>query len=380
MNVIIRTDSSQKIGTGHVMRCLTLANALKLKDVKVEFICRKHNGHLIDFIKKKGFNVYELPIKRDTGNIFFKTKKFNKDKQQNKLFHSAWLGVSQQEDAKECIEILKQIRVDWLIVDHYGIDKDWQKSLSGYYKKLMVIDDLADRDHECDLLLDQNLAVEMETRYHNKLPKRCTKLIGPKYALLQPIYSELHKNVKYRKGLVKRVFVYFGGIDYDNFTGRILSLIMRLKSSDIKVDVVTSSGNPNIELIQKQIANQKNISLHINLPTLAHLMLKADFAIGASGATSWERLCLGLPSLVFTIAANQESAADELQKQGLIRRVRNNNIGNEFIEMFSEILENNLQDNWSKKCHEIVDGKGVERVCSMLEVHSSVGLPSKDGV
>lgn len=131
---------------------------------------------------------------------------------------------------------------------------------------------------------------------------------------------------------------------------------------------VLKENGADVELIQKQIANQENICLHIDLPTLAPLMLKADIAIGASGVTSLERLCLGLPSLVFTTAENQHSSAEELEKRGLIHRVRNNNIGNEFIEIFSRILENNLQDNWSKNCHEIVDGKGVERVCSMLEV------------
>ena len=178
----------------------------------------------------------------------------------------------------------------------------------------------------------------------------------------------VNNDVKYRKGLVNRIFIYFGGIDTDNLTGRLLSVIIGFIKTDVVLDVVVSSKNPNLSFIQKLVKNQNNISLHIDLPSLAPLMIKADLAIGASGTTSLERLCLGLPSLVFTIAENQSYSSAELEKRGLIRRLKNNNFGVEFLQVLSEILENNLDQNWSINCHKTVDGGGVERVCSMLEV------------
>jgi len=134
MKVVFRVDSSLKMGTGHVMRCLTLAKILKESGVNVEFICRQHEGSLVKKIRSNGFNVYELGLLE---GVEFDSK----------LSHTHWLGATQQQDADDCIEILKSAKTNWLIVDHYALDEDWQRKLKPYYDKLMVIDDLADRKH-----------------------------------------------------------------------------------------------------------------------------------------------------------------------------------------------------------------------------------------
>ena len=149
MNIIFRVDSSLIIGLGHLMRCLTLAQALKEKGSDVKFICRKHEGSLIEKVRSSGFIAYELEAFKET-------------QVDTKLVHSNWLGVTQQKDADDCIEILKLDKVDWLIVDHYALDELWQKKLKPYYEKLMVIDDLADRKHQCDILLDQTFGCQQE--------------------------------------------------------------------------------------------------------------------------------------------------------------------------------------------------------------------------
>ena len=130
MKVIFRVDSSLKIGTGHVMRCLALAQVLKEHDVNVEFICRKHKESLIGKIRLSGFFVHELRVCKE---VYF----------DNKLAHSHWLGATQQQDTDDCIDILKMENAHWLIVDHYGLDEKWEKSIKPYCENLMVIDDLS---------------------------------------------------------------------------------------------------------------------------------------------------------------------------------------------------------------------------------------------
>jgi len=149
LKVVFRVDASLQMGTGHVMRCLTLAHVLKENSANIEFICRKHEGSLIDKIRSSGFVVHELGMPEEI-------------KVDTRLVHSHWLGATQQQDTDDCIDIVKSVKTDWLIVDHYALDELWQKRLKPYCEKLMVIDDLADRKHQCDILLDQTFGRQQE--------------------------------------------------------------------------------------------------------------------------------------------------------------------------------------------------------------------------
>ncbi|MGO3642221.1 MAG: UDP-2,4-diacetamido-2,4,6-trideoxy-beta-L-altropyranose hydrolase, partial [Psychrobacter sp.] len=144
MNVVFRCDASIQIGTGHVMRCLTLADELTSQGAKCYFICREHEGNLIDFITQKGYEVYKLEA--------IPLNNSNKDKAESTLFHSEWLGTSQAEDAKQSIDIISDIEPEWLIIDHYALNDYWEQKLRPYCNKILVIDDLADRKHDCDVL------------------------------------------------------------------------------------------------------------------------------------------------------------------------------------------------------------------------------------
>ena len=309
LQIVFRTDASPTIGTGHVMRCLTLAGALVEKGAEVSFICREHAGHLCDLIEAQGFRVYRLPAP-DSDFEAGRTPA-----------HAAWLGATWQEDAGQTGAVIKTLgaRPDWLVVDHYALDSRWERALRPLVGRIFVIDDIADRDHDCDLLLDQNLFADMQTRYADKVPADCRLLLGPEYALLQPIYAELHDRIPPREGPIRRILISFGGADRDNLTGRALVAFLGLNRPDIDVDVVISGSSPYASEIRALVAGRTNIHLHSNLPTLAPLMTRADLAIGAAGITSWERLCLGLPALVVTLAENQRPFAEELQPLWLVR-------------------------------------------------------------
>lgn len=371
MKFIFRTDASLRVGTGHVMRCLTLAKALRDRGAECTFICRDHEGHLIEKIRQEGFDCIPHAQPSEILDVH--------DSDEPPLAHADLLGTSWQHDAQQTIQALGAERVDWLVVDHYALDKRWEETLRPHAKKIMVIDDLADRYHECDLLLDQNLVVNFETRYQHLLPEHGASLLGPQYALLQSEYPELHPRTPPRTGPVKRILVFFGGADQHNLAGRTVSAFLKLKRDDIKLEVVMSSHSPHAAETQALAQSHANITLHDALPTLAPLMFQADLAIGASGTTSWERCCLGLPSLVITLSENQKPIAAELHQRGLVRWLGHYDAVtiDRLVEVLQSLIDFKELQSWSQACMAVTDGDGVKRVVSVLMLNSKTKLQAR---
>jgi UDP-2,4-diacetamido-2,4,6-trideoxy-beta-L-altropyranose hydrolase len=290
MNVIIRVDASNSIGTGHIMRCLTLADELTQNRGKVEFICREEPGNMINHIEKRGYEVKPLPA-----------------------------GIDLETDRELSQDFLGKHTetIDWLVVDHYELDARWESYMHSSVRKIMVIDDMANRPHDCDLLLDQNYN-ETPNRYQRLVPITCTQLLGPEYALLRPQFSKAREKLRNRTGEVKRILVFMGGADPTNQTCKVLRAIKKFNSPDIAVDTVIGVSNKHREEIENLASNMSKTICHYNVENMSELMAVADLSIGASGTTSWERCCVGLPSLVITIANNQIKIAENLGKNGII--------------------------------------------------------------
>lgn len=360
MIVAFRVDASFQIGTGHVMRCLTLADDLRSKGVKIVFVCRKHPGHLDYTIKAQGYEV--IGVKSGLGGECYQDyTSLSSD--------ASWFGLDQSNDAEQTIEALQGNGLwDWIIVDHYALDYSWESAVREVANKIMVIDDLADRKHDCDLLLDQNYFHNPEKRYKGLLPEHCESLLGPKYALLRPEFREARKFCRMRGGGVGRVLVYFGGNDPDNITGMALEALSDPDLSHLVVDAVVGPDNPNIKQLEKQAHNRPGTRLHIQPEGFTELMLRADLCIGAGGTTTWERLCLGLPSLVITVAENQEPFTAELHNDGLITWIgRKENVSVSDIKnsLESEIKKLQNQDFFSNSPNP-VDGLGTLRVAEKI--------------
>ncbi len=355
MKVFFRVDASIQMGTGHVMRCLTLAQVLKENGADTGFICRKHEGNLIDKIHSSGFNVHELEVIEEL-------------EVDNKLAHSHWLGATQQQDADDCIGILKKEKIDWLIVDHYAIDEDWQCKLKPYYEKLMVIDDIADRRHECDLLLDQNLFDDMPARYYNKTPVQSQNFFGPQYALLQKEYENLHEEIQAKAQTIENILLFFSNMDLDGLTSKTLSALTQVDDVFQNVDVVISKQSPHYVKVKSQVEELPNAQLHSDLPSLVSLMAKADLAIGAGGTTHWERLCLALPSLVIILAENQRPVSRSLQKMGLIELIGEaDTITADIIaSSIKKVLLRSDINNWSNLCRAQCSGGGTSFIVDKL--------------
>lgn len=312
MKIAFRTDASLQIGTGHVMRCLTLADALSAAGAECQFICRAHEANLIEFIRGKGYVTYALPIAAADGAH---STVVGADASGPNLAHSQWLGATQMQDAEACSEILAAIRPNLLIVDHYALDVRWERALAPYYRHLMVIDDLADRSHDCDLLLDQTFG-RKETDYRTFVPSNCRLLCGAQYALLRPEFASLRTYSLQRRAqpALRELLITMGGVDQNNATGQVLQALHNSQlPADCRITVVMGETAPWLENIQQQVRGLFwPTRVLVGVSNMAQLMADSDLAIGAAGATSWERCCLGVPTIMLILADNQRKIAEGL--------------------------------------------------------------------
>ena len=305
--VAFRADASVKIGTGHVMRCLTLADELRRSGYTCVFICRLADGELTSEIVRRGHRVTTLPCISSTS----KTPDLSRS--------DSWLGTTFQRDAQETISALVDLEIppEWLVVDHYGIDTHWESEVAPFVGQILVIDDLANRPHSCSVLLDQNLYQQMNERYEHLVDPGCIALLGPQYALLRSEFQQARSFLRPRTGEVERLFVFFGGIDRDNMTSLALRAISRLSDLNLSGDVVVGSGNPHLTEVERLTQSLGNFHLHVQSGDIARLMSSADLSIGAGGTTTWERAYLGLPSISVVVAENQREMTDAAARAGV---------------------------------------------------------------
>ncbi len=313
MQVVFRSDASLDIGAGHVMRCLTLANALATRGARCSFIMAEHEGNLMTLVKSAGHAVYMMKLAFDQRKAAFDDPGHD---------YESWLGRTPQEDAALTTEILAGMgKPDWLVVDHYGIDHRWEWLLRPYARRLMVIDDLADREHECDVLLDQNLG-RKAVDYSHRVPEQCTLLIGPRHALLRPEFHRLRGYSLTRRGngVMNHLLITMGGVDRANVTSTVLALLPGCEfQRTVKVTVVLGLQSPwvnEVKSLARDLSASMDVQVLVGVSDMARLMADADLCVGAAGSTSWERCALGLPGVLVCLAHNQESGLKALVANG----------------------------------------------------------------
>ena len=309
MRVIFRVDASPLIGSGHLMRCLTLADALRAEGAEVDFLCRPGPTQLYEQITMRGHRRHEVRVTDPCAAEIDGPP------------HAAWLGWSQMQDASASLPLLAQLRPDWLVVDHYAIDRRWHATVRAHVGNIMVIDDLADRMHDCDLLLDQNYFHDLELRYAACVEPRCEKLLGPTYALLRPEFSVARAQSSPRRGVVRRVLVFFGGSDSHHLLNLVLDAVQTLGRAGLVFDFVVGQLNPSDPQLEERCARFPGLALHAHVSNMAQLMTAADIAIGAGGSTTLERCYLGLPTLAVDIAENQTRMLHDLASAGYVRHL-----------------------------------------------------------
>ena len=306
MNVAFRADASLAIGTGHVMRCLVLADALKARGAQTAFVSRGLHEALARALDAAGHRLLALP---------------NADASPSNA-RGAAARAPQFEWARDaestCAQLADGAPWDWLVADHYGIDARWEEAARRCASHVWVIDDLADRRHACDVLLDQNIHAQPQARYANLVPPHCRLLLGARHALLRNDILEARRRARTRDGRVQRLLVFYGGTDAGNQTALALEAARRALPSTVQVDVVAGAGNPNLAALRAQCAAMPNAHLHVQTPRMAELMEGADLALGAGGVAALERCAVGLPSIVTITAPNQRGGMQQLARHGAI--------------------------------------------------------------
>lgn len=370
MRIAFRADASIQIGTGHVMRCLTLADALSARGADCQFICREHAGSLIEFIRSKGYVVHEMPAAVQLADPV--DHKTNPNSSKPELAHGHWLGATQAQDAQACAPILAEFQPDWLIVDHYALDARWELALQPHYRKLMVIDDLADRAHACHVLLDQTFGRNAED-YRRWVPTECQLLCGSQYALLRPEFAalRLYSLQRRAKPQLQQLLITMGGVDKDNVTGKILESLTACALPDgCHITVVMGPTAPWLDEVKTQAQILPwPASVLVGVNNMAQMMADSDLAIGAAGATSWERCCLGLPTIMLVLADNQHKVAQGLELAGAVQVLKDpQEIPDRLPALLNGLLSSpSLQVEMCEAAARIADGRGVATVIHQLE-------------
>jgi len=318
VKIVFRADASLQIGSGHVMRCLTLAEALANEGHLCHFICRALDGNLSSLIKDQGHELTMLPAPYE------QTEQSPTSQPDD---YQQWLGVSWQEDASQTLDrVVSSLTPEWLVVDHYGLDVRWEGEISSFVEKIMVIDDLANRSHKCNVLLDQNLGRRYED-YDTLVPADCRRLIGPSFALLRPEFRMLRETSLARRDAsnIRQILISLGGVDRLNLTEEILKILAEIPlPEETALDVVMGTSAPHLDAVRHQASMMPYaVTVSASVNNMAERMQQADLSIGAAGGMSWERCCLGLPSIVVVLAENQLKVAQALRTAGAAAVVEN---------------------------------------------------------
>ncbi len=361
-SIAIRVDYSPQIGSGHYMRCKTLATELQKQGCRIAFMFRYLPEFCQEELRELGFELLRLQAS------FLPPAPLPEGYSPPR--HASWLGASSLEDAEACLTTCSGRQpFDWMIIDHYALDVIWEKATAPLRRRLMVIDDLADRPHDCNLLVDQNCYCNAEHRYERLVPTSCLCLLGSQYAILREQFRTARKRMVIRNGPVRRLLIFMGSSDAGNHTQRVMEALTHLPGSLPRhVEVIASRANAHFESLRAQ-CNHMGWIFIADTPDMAEHMLVADAAIGAAGSSNLERFCMGLPAFVLSVAHNQDQMLEDCKKQGLLHAHKKGVALEDALLTF--LADDNLRNVMSRRCASVVDGLGVGRILSAMKTISS---------
>ncbi|MCG9752994.1 UDP-2,4-diacetamido-2,4,6-trideoxy-beta-L-altropyranose hydrolase [Vibrio brasiliensis] len=345
MKVVFRVDASIYIGSGHVMRCLVLADELKKRGAEVKFSCIAQQGDMIDFIRERGHVVEVLLL-----DACSHTPTCPDD-------YLGWLRRPLTVDAQDFIE--KNPSPDIVVTDHYAIGEAWQTLVKEKTGCLVVAIDDLERSHNADLIVDQTLGRHADSYRSDGLV-----LTGIDFALLAPQFALNRRHAQHRKiDLDKiKVLISMGGIDQNNVTYKVAKAMAALEQ--VELTILMSRRSPHFDCIADWSKHQPNV-VHLDfVHDMASLMIDHDISIGAAGSTSWERACLGMPSIIVPLADNQKEICRQLVTHKMALAIEQARIDSDIKTLFLELCANwndFVQNNFA-----ICDGIGAQRVVNEL--------------
>lgn len=370
VNIAIRTDASSVIGSGHLMRCLAIANELKNRGASVLFITVSEEQKWIDLIRGRGFSCETIKSAHTSG-VSQTDSKCNETNARSQHYVVDW-----RKDSTHTREIIEGKDIDWLIVDHYGLDWQWESSIRDCVNRILVIDDLVDRAHDCDALSDCVYG-RMVDDYKSLVPRGCKLLLGTKYAPLRPEFLKwrefaLERRRNYQG--VKKILVSLGGTDKSNLTGEVLNQLVRLELPDnIEIEVVVGLGFAHQKSVEDQIASLPiKVSLNVGANDMASRIVEADLGIGAIGVSAWERFCLGLPAVNLITESHQLAVVKVLQKERFSGVVHSEKLSSTLVPFFKDLVfDHSKYREYADQCSQAIDGKGLFRLAQHIESEST---------
>ncbi|WP_368416821.1 UDP-2,4-diacetamido-2,4,6-trideoxy-beta-L-altropyranose hydrolase [Falsiroseomonas sp.] len=338
MNLAYRADASRAIGSGHVMRGLSLAQELRRRGATMRFICADLPGAIPHVVRGQGFDCLMIPAEA-------------------------------ARDAETTRAAIGPARLDWLLVDHYALDAAFEGALRGMAGGIMVIDDLADRPHDCDVLLDCTEFPDAAARYAGLVPTGTRLLTGLGWALLNDTFRRIREGLAREPGPVRRLLVTFGANDPMGGTLRVARILVQPKYACLRIDLLGGLSNPQEPEVARLVAGAGHITYAAFNDRMPELMAAADLALGAGGTTSWERCALGLPSLVLLLARNQLGVSACLERLGAARVLgMADQLSEAAIEaaIDAALADAAWRDAASAAGMKMVDGLGIHRVAEGL--------------
>jgi UDP-2,4-diacetamido-2,4,6-trideoxy-beta-L-altropyranose hydrolase len=361
--VAFRLDSGVAIGSGHMIRCLTLASSLKEKGYVCRFFCREHPGSNHALIEKTGFEVVLFPAASTTSYV-----------PNSGMLHGEFLGVSQQTDTQDFLVSLRGEEPSIVVIDHYGIDQEWEEVVRKALPAaaICVIDDLADRPHLCDVLVDQNYYVDLSERYRNLLKISSIQLLGPKYALVRPQFAAVKGQEPRAFWSEFRILISFGAMDPQGYGLRVAEVLLSAGlPGDLKVSLMGAySSAEDLKRLKKIQSSYQNLFEHLGFVSNPwEIMGKSRLFVGAGGSVTWERCLLGLPGIVYSISANQVKMSKDLAQDGF--QIYLGDVGSMSNRVLTDVVRDLMINDdkmlkLSTKSAGLVDGLGVNRVADVL--------------
>lgn len=368
MKFAIRADASLAIGTGHVRRMLALAHALRACGGDISFVCRDLGIDTGTMVRAEGF-----------AHIQLAAPSFDHTVTVGRIGHVAWAGVSQDVDATQTLLALADLSPQWVVVDHYSFDATWHRTVrSALGCRIAVVDDLADRELECDLLIDHNYCENHSAKYAGRIERKAHVLGGPRFALLGPEYADVKPRVVV--DTVSSIGIFMGGVDANNVTSTVLNALDELEFQK-PLEVVTTSANPNLSKLQRRASQRLNTSLVLDLPSLVDFFGRHDLHIGGGGGATWERACIGAPTLGIAVARNQlESLIPMAFKRCLVAvDMTEDKNPTAVAEAISALCsDHELRHDLAKNAQQLVDGRGAVRVALRCMVDALYVRPAGD--
>jgi UDP-2,4-diacetamido-2,4,6-trideoxy-beta-L-altropyranose hydrolase len=365
LGVCFRVDASAQMGTGHLKRCLFLAEGLTRAGASVCFVVRAIDAAATRVLADCAFDVRWLPEPPRVGGA----DSAHCVDPSSRAAHREWSGVTWEVDVRETVAAVGSRRFDWLVLDHYSFDARWhraaQQALGG---KLLVIDDLGDRPIAADVLVDPNWAEDHGRKYAAELTRPLALLGGPAYALLSARYRETGSYVF--SDPVRSIGIFMGGADPQGASAKALRAC-RTANWKGAIEIVSTQANPSLQALSDACAADGAAALSLDMPDLAAFFCRHDIQIGAGGGASWERCFAGAPTIAVELADNQRAVLPGLAALGAIKLVELQALAHAVHEVIDDAAQ---RAALAAKARALVDGRGVQRVAAVMHAACGIGL------